>query len=69
MVLDTLHAEEKLKERKIPKIWVEEAIKFPHETRCIGNKIYVTRKLNGKTLKVVYAKERNIKIITSFYVK
>lgn len=65
----TLHAEEQLEERKIVKIWVEDAIKSPDEIRRNGNKFYVIKKLNGNILKVVYVKEKNIKVITSFFLK
>ena len=65
----TLHAEEQIKERKILKVWVEETIKSPDETKRSGNKYYVTKKLNGKMLKVVYVKEKYIKIITTFFIK
>ncbi len=57
-----------MKERKIEKIWVEETIKAPDWTKVIKNKIYVIKKLNGKTLKVVYVKEKGIKIITAHYI-
>jgi len=53
----TLHAKEQIEERKILKIWVEETIKSPNETRHYGNKYYVVKKLNGRTLKVVYVKQ------------
>ena len=65
----TNHAEMQINERKIQKVWVEETIKRPDLTKNWGNKFYVTKKLNGKTLKVVYVKEKYIKVITSFFVK
>ena len=65
----TLHAEEQIKERKILKTWIEETIKSPDETKTDGNKFYVVKKLNGKTLKIVYVKEKYIKVITSFFIK
>lgn len=52
----TNHAEMQINERKIQKVWVEETIKRPDLTKNLGNKFYVTKKLNGKTLKVVYVK-------------
>lgn len=65
----TLHAGEQIKERKILKVWIEEAIKYPDETRSIGHKYYVVKKLDGKTIKIVYVKEKYIKVITSFFIK
>lgn len=65
----TLHAEDQMKERKIHKIWVEDAITFPDKTERKENKYYVIKKLNGRTIKVVYVKENYIKIITSYFVK
>lgn len=65
----TLHAEEQIKERKLEKIWVEETIKYPHKTEREENKYYVTRKLNGRTLRVVYVKEKYIKVITVYFLQ
>ena len=63
----TRHAEEQVEERKILKVWVQETIKSPDETKHKGHKYYVIKKLNGRTLKVVYVKEKHIKVITSFF--
>ena len=41
----------------------------PDEPRREGNKHYAVKKLNGHTLKVVYVKEKYIKVITSFFIK
>ena len=68
-IIYTLHAKEQIKERKILKIWIEETIKSPDTTKCRDNKYYVIKKLNGRTLKVVYVKERYIKVITSHFIK
>ena len=65
----TKHAKEKIEKRKIVPIWIEETIKWPHLTEHIGNKYVVIRKLNGYTLKVVYIKENNIKVITCYLIK
>lgn len=65
----TKHAKEKLEERKILPVYVEETIKWPHLTKYKNNKYTVIRKLNGRTLKVVYTKENYIRIITCFYIK
>jgi len=65
----TLHADFQIQERKIKKVWVEETIKFPDQIIKIGEKHYVTKKLNGKILKVVYvkAKEKHIKVVTVYW--
>lgn len=65
----TLHAEEQIKERRIEKVWIEETIKFPDQTKRLDNKHYVVKKLNGITLKVVYVKQRYIKVITVFKIR
>ncbi len=65
----TLHAEEQIKERKLEKVWVEETIKYPNQTEREGHKYYVTRKLNGRTLRVVYVKEKYIKVITVYFLQ
>ena len=65
----TKHADEQIKERQIPKIWVEETIKFPTELKREGLKYYATKRLNGNTLIVVYVRESYIKVITSYFVK
>ncbi|HLC50277.1 MAG TPA: DUF4258 domain-containing protein [Candidatus Nanoarchaeia archaeon] len=68
-IVYTLHAEEQIEKRKILKIWVEETIKTPDKTATDANKHYVTKKLNGKTLRVIYVKESYIKVITSYFIK
>ncbi len=68
-ILYTNHAKEQIEDRKIEKIWVEEAIKSPDTTKHVKYKYYITKKLNGKTLKVVYTKEKYIKVITTYFVK
>ncbi len=65
-IIYTLHAEKQIKERKFEKVWVEESIKRPDVTRRLGHKYYVSKKLNGLTIEVVYVKERYIKVITVY---
>ncbi len=67
-IIYTLHAEEQVKERKIELVWIEEAINSPDQTKRVGNKFYVVKKLNGKRIKVVFVKERFIKVITSYFI-
>jgi len=68
-IVYTLHAEEQLKERKIINVWVEETIKSPDMIKQKGHKCYVIKKLNGKTLKVVYVKEKYLKVVTAYFIK
>ena len=68
-IVYTMHANEQIKERKLLKVWVEETIKSPDQTKAKGHKYYATKKLNGKTLRVIYVKEKYIKVITSYFVK
>jgi len=68
-IIYTLHAIDQIKERMIEKIWVEETIGFPDRLKKCGAKHYASKKLNGHTLKVIYVKEKYIKVITSFFIK
>ena len=68
-IVYTKHANEQIKERKILNIWVEETIKSPDQTKIQGHKYYATKKLNGKTLRVIYVKEKYINVITSYFIK
>lgn len=68
-IVYTEHAKEQIEERKIEYPWVESAIKSPDFTERKTLTKYVARKrLNGKSLEVVYIKERYIKIITVYWV-
>jgi hypothetical protein len=68
-IMFTLHARQRMMRRKILSVWVEEAVRSPDSIRHIGNKYYATKRLNGAEIKVVFVKEKFIKIITTFYVK
>ena len=67
-VVFTNHAEYQLKERKADDVWVKETIKSPDIIKQVGNKFYVVKKLNGKTLKVVYVKEKYIKVVILYWI-
>lgn len=60
------HAKIKLGKLKIERIWVEETIKWPDVVEQEDKKYYAIRKLNGVRLKVVYVKEKYIKVVTFF---
>lgn len=62
----SLHAWKRIGKRKLIKVWVEEAIRFPDKLERLGKKHYVTKRLNGVVLQVVYVKEKYIKIITLY---
>jgi len=68
-IIYTEHARDQIKERKLEKIWVEEAIKFPDEKRHKGIKSHAIKKINGVKIKVVYVKEKYIKVVTVFLIK
>ncbi len=61
------HAYRRMRRRKIHLEWVKETIRWPHSTRKIGHKYYVTRKINGHTLRVVYVKEKHLKVVTLYF--
>ena len=63
----TRHAREKLVRRKIEESWVEETLKYPNRTSRDGRKYWALRKLNSHTLKVVYVRDKQIKIITVYF--
>ena len=67
-IVYTFHAAEQIYERKILRVWVEEAIMWPDFTRRQNNKYLVTRKLNGRSIEVVYIKEKYIKILTVYWI-
>lgn len=64
----TLHAEKQIRDRKIEKVWIEETIKSSDKVKRKDNKYYIIKKLNRKTLKVIYVKEKYIKVITNFWI-
>lgn len=68
-IIYTIHPKQQLKERKVEQIWVDETIKYSDIIRRNGYKYYVIKKLNGKTLKVVFVKEKYIKVITAYFIK
>ena len=68
-IVYTHHARNKIEKRKIYMTLVEETIKWPNYTRRVEqNKFIATRKLNGRSIEVVYIKEKNIKVITVYWI-
>lgn len=68
-IVYTLHAKKQIEARKIQNVWVEETIKSPDTLDSSEHKFYAIKKLNAKTLKVIYVKEKYIKVITAFFIK
>lgn len=64
----TFHSECRAKKRKIKKVWIEEAIKFPDKVEKEFDKIYARKKLNGLTIEVVYVKEKYIKVLSVYWI-
>ena len=69
MIILTAHAKEQMIKRKIIYVWVYETIKSPDIVKHNFHKTYAIKRLNGKVLKVVYIKDNNIKIITTYFLK
>ncbi|MEK6967007.1 MAG: DUF4258 domain-containing protein [Nanoarchaeota archaeon] len=68
-VVYTDHAEKQIEERKLLKIWVEEAVCYPDYIRREADLYVAIKKLNGITLEVVHSREKYIKIVTCYVVK
>lgn len=68
MIVYSRHVRENMDERKIHPVWVEETIRSPDVTTREGVKWYAVKRLNGKTLKVVYVKEKYIKVVTLYFI-
>jgi len=64
-ILLTDHAKQRMAERGITLLQIQEAINFPDYTISKENKIESYKKINNKLLKIVHVKEgKFIKIIT-----
>jgi len=64
----TSHAKHMIKERKVEKLWIEEAIKSPDNIEKEFGKYYARKKLNGLSLEVAYIKEKYIKVLTVYWI-
>ena len=60
----TTHAKKRMFERGIKIEYIKEAIEFPDYTITKTKKTEAYKKINNKVLKVVYEKDKFIKIIT-----
>ena len=67
IIFYSAHARENIRKRKIELIWIKEILKFPDLLIRKGRfKFHAIKKLNGKTLKIVFIKKRYIKVIILF---
>lgn len=69
IIVFTYHARTRFRRRKVESVWVEETIKFPDITEKKGHKFHAIKKLNGKTLKVIYVRDNYIKVLTLYYIR
>ena len=61
------HAEKQIEIRKILKIWIEEGLKWSDLTiRLEGGKYAVRKRLNGRSIEIIFIRERDIKILTVY---
>ena len=61
------HLVKRCNSRGIDLVWVKETMLYPDVVVHKGYKYYAIKKLNGKTLKIVYVKEKHIKLITAYF--
>ncbi len=67
-IIFTVHAELRLKQRKILKEEVRDAVKFPDKTIKKQDKYYYQKKKNRGTIEIVAEKtENNLKIVTIYW--
>jgi len=67
-IIFTIHAEHRLKKRKITKEEVIEAIKYSRITLKKSDKYYAKRNVGRGIIEVVYEKTENyIKVITAYW--
>ncbi len=67
-VFYTLHAKRRMIKKKIDEVWVEETIRQPDLARNDSRAFYAQKKLNGKSIEVVYMKEKYIRVITVYWI-
>lgn len=62
------HAKKRLRQRRISKIQVQLTLADPDTTASVDrNRLIARKKLNGKTLEVIYVKEKDAIIIITLY--
>lgn len=66
-IIYTEHAKEQLQIRKILEIWVEETVHWPDSIRHEGTTHIARKRINGKSIEIVFEKEKYIKIITLYW--
>lgn len=60
----TKHARDRMKKRNISEDEVINTIKFPEKTEKVGNVYYVQKHLGRFMLRVVYIREKYIKVLS-----
>ncbi|MDP4012854.1 MAG: DUF4258 domain-containing protein [Candidatus Nanoarchaeia archaeon] len=68
-IIYTNHAKFKIEKLKIPRVWIEETFKSPDLIITFGDKFIINRKLNGKTLEIVYIKAKYIRVVTLYFLR
>lgn len=67
-IVYTIHARKRIIQKKIEEVWVEETIKYPDIIRKIEYGKYVLKKkINGGAIEVIIVRERDIKVITVYW--
>ena len=66
-IVFTLHALDKMSERAVDRVWVEETVLFPDVLKRDSHKYYAIKRIGTNSLKVVYVKESYIKIVTLYW--
>jgi hypothetical protein len=52
----TKHAKDRIKERKIELVWIEDALKSPDNESEEDGRFYAKKKINNHSIEVVYEK-------------
>jgi hypothetical protein len=65
-IIFTKHAKDQIKERGISEDEVINAIKFPEQTRKVGDVYYVQKQTVSGKIEVIYVRESYIKVITLY---
>ncbi len=64
----TDHAIHKMKKRHIAEDEVASAIKYPENTRKVGDKYYAMKNIGRGSIEVVFIKDKYIKVITVYWI-
>ncbi|HII71225.1 TPA: DUF4258 domain-containing protein [Candidatus Woesearchaeota archaeon] len=67
-IVFTMHAQARAKKRNIDAEEVIEAVRFPENTIKKKGKLYFLKRLDRGTIEVVCEKEKDIKVITVYWI-